>query len=138
MTMHLLPAYYTTTKTKSKSSKSKSGKPYASQHDVWLLKRGLHPEQIKTKKTADKSWRSQYSESLKVDRGDYVSSGMSGSASSCIKRGVMANLHREPPEVQKAILEKASRVMPLYNKGGLQLLSPADDLKTVGTLSRRG
>jgi len=138
MSMHLLGPWYTTTNSKKRTKKSKSSKSLVSKHDQWLLKNGVHPEQIKLKKTVDKNWKSVYNDSMKVDRSDYVSAGLSGNASSCAKRGVMVNLHKEKPEVREAILEKASRVMPLYNKGGLQLLSPSDDLTKIGTLSRRG
>lgn len=109
-----------------------------SSHDIWLMKRGLHLSQIKQKKEVDENWKLRYIESMKVDRSDYVSSGMSGDASSCAKRDIMTNLHKEPKHVQKAILEKASRVMPLYNKGGLQLLTDSDDITMVGSRSRRG
>jgi len=136
MSMHILPAYYTTTVSRRKSKKKTKDK--ITQHDIWLLKNGVHPEQIRLKKTVDKNWKKEYNESLKVDRSDYVSSGLSGSKSSCAKRDIMTNLHKEPKHVQDAILEKASRVMPLYNKGGLQLLSPKDDLTQIGTKSRRG
>lgn len=136
MTMHLLPSYYTTTNYKSRKKKTKEKQ--LTQHDIWLLKKGVHPEQIKLKKSVDKNWKNQYNESMKVDRSDYVSAGLSGNALSCAKRDIMTNLHKEKPEVRKAILEKASRVMPLYNKGGLQLLSPSDDLTKIGTQSRRG
>lgn len=136
--MHILPAYYTTTNTRKRKQKSKSNSKLISDHDRWLLKNGVHPQQIKIKKTVDKNWKQEYTEGMKIDRSGYVSSGMSGSASSCAKRDIMTNLHKEPKHVQDAILEKASRVMPLYNKGGLQLLSPKDDLTQIGTKSRRG
>jgi hypothetical protein len=134
--MHILPAYFTSTNTRTRNKKKQSKN--ISQHDIWLLSKGLHPDQIKKKKTVDKNWKSSYNESMKVDRSDYVSSGLSGTKSSCAKRDIMTNLHKEPKHVQDAILEKASRVMPLYNKGGLQLLSPKDDLTQIGTKSRRG
>ena len=67
-----------------------------------------------------------------------MSSGMSGNASSCVKRGVMTNLHKEPKHVRDAIIDKASRVMPLFNKGGLQYATPETDMTTVGSKSRRG
>ena len=107
---------------------------------MWLFKRGLHPKQIQLKKTVDKNWKKEYIESMKVDRStrSYDDKGLSGIVSSCVKRDIMTNLHKEKQEVREAILEKASRVMPLYNKGGLQLLSPFDDLTKIGTLSRRG
>ena len=141
MSMHILPAFYTTTNTRKRKQKSKAKTKLVSDHDRWLLSKGLHPDQIrlkKDKKVLDKIWRASYTESMMVDRSDYVSAGLSGNASSCAKRDIMTNLHKEPKHVQDAILEKASRVMPLYNKGGLQLLSPNDDLTQIGTKSRRG
>lgn len=137
MSMHILPAYYTTTVTNRKR-KSKAKSKLVSDHDRWLLSKGLHPEQIKTKKTVDKNWKKKYNEDMMVDREGYVSSGLSGSKSSCAKRDIMTNLHKEPEHVQKEILKKASLVMPLYNKGGLQYAGPNVDLTTVGTKSRRG
>jgi hypothetical protein len=136
MSMHILPAYYTTT-VSNRKRKSKSKTKLISDHDRWLLSKGLHPDQIKMKKGVDKNWKKEYTENMKIDRAGYVSSGLSGSKSSCAKRDIMTNLHKEPKHVQEAILEKASRVMPLYNKGGLQLLSPKDDLTKIGTQSRR-
>jgi hypothetical protein len=139
--MHILPAYYTTTNTRKRKRKSKVQSKLVSDHDRWLLQHGVHPEQIrvkKDKKVLDKMWRSGYNESMMVDRSDYVSAGLSGDASSCAKRDIMTNLHKEPEHVQKEILKKASLVMPLYNKGGLQYAGPNVDLTTVGTKSRRG
>ena len=134
MTMHLLPAYYTTTKTSSRKAKPK----LPSKHDAWLLKNGLHLSQIKSKKGVDVNWKKRYNEDMMVDRTDYVSSGMSGTASSCVDRSLMTNLHKEPEHVRKAILDKASRVMPLFNKGGLQYATPETDMTQVGSKSRRG
>lgn len=137
MTMHLLPAYYTSTVSNRKNKKKKSNlSSSAINHELWVLK--MTKGKTADKKTMYNEFKKDYNENMKVDHSDYVSSGLSGTASSCAKRGVMVNLHKEKPEVRAAILDKASRVMPLYNKGGLQLLSPKDDLKTVGTLSRRG
>jgi hypothetical protein len=50
----------------------------------------------------------------------------------------MANLHKETPEVQREIMEKASRCLPLYNKGGYQYATPDTDMTMVGSKSRRG
>ncbi len=136
MTMHLLPAFYTTTVGKRKNkSKPKTASQVA--YDIWLVKQGLSPAQLKSKKTVDSNWKTEYTNSIKVDR-KYESSGMSGSKDACVRRGVMSNLHKEPEHVRKEILDKASRCMPLYNKGGLQYATPDTDMKTVGTKSRRG
>lgn len=141
MSMHILPAYFTSLNTRKRKRKSKVKSKLVSDHDRWLLQNGVHPDQIrvkKDKKVLDKMWRSGYNESMMVDRSDYVSAGLSGDASSCAKRDIMTNLHKEPEHVQKEILKKASLVMPLYNKGGLQYAGPNVDLTTVGTKSRRG
>lgn len=134
MTMHLLPAYFTTTSIKKKKSKpSKSDL----EHQSWLAKRGLLPQQVKTKIKLDNNWQEEYSKSIKVER-KYESAEMIGSRDSCAKKDIMSRLHKEPEHVKKEILDKASRVMPLYNKGGLQYVTPETDIKTVGTKSRRG
>jgi len=130
MTMHLLPAYYTTTKTSKKSSAPKTAAQI--EHEKWLEKKGLSLNQIKSKKTFDKNWKSRYNESLKVDRSDYVSMGMSGSKDSCVKKGIMVNLHKESKEVQQMIAIKASRVAPAYSKGGYQYITPETDLTDLG------
>lgn len=132
--MPLLPAYYTTTNLR----KRKSKKTNTSEHDKWLSSMGLTPKQIKAKKTANTSWKAEYSDSLKVDRStaQYDSAGMSGDASSCANRSIMANLHKESEETRAAILAKAARVMPLYNKGGLQVLTDSDDLKCLNKVAR--
>jgi len=72
MTMHILPVYFTTTNTKSKKKKDKQ----MTSHDVWLLKKGLHPEQIKLKKEVDKNWKTKYTNDMVVDRSSYKSAGM--------------------------------------------------------------
>jgi hypothetical protein len=130
MTMHLLPAYYTTTKTSKNRSKPKTAAQI--KHEKWLAKQGLLPEQIKGKKKLDADWKKQYTNTMVKETKEMV-----GDSTSTAKRGVMENLHKESKEVQKMILIKASRVMPLYNKGGLQYASPEEDMTQVGTKSRR-
>jgi hypothetical protein len=134
--MPILPAYFTTNNTKAQS-KVKGKSAATIKHEQWLMERGLLPGQIAKKKTVDVKWKERYNDDMKVDRNDYVSSGMSGNASSTVKRGIMTNLHKEPEHVRKEILDKASRVMPLFNKGGLQYATPETDMATVGTKSRR-
>ena len=134
MTMHLLPAYFTTTSSKKKKSKpSKSDE----EHQKWLAKKGLLPSQLKSKIKLDNNWQEEYTSSIKVER-KYQSVEMIGSRDSCAKKDIMTRLHKEPEHVRQEILDKASRVMPLYNKGGLQYCTPDTDIKTVGTKSRRG
>jgi hypothetical protein len=133
--MHILPAFYTTNNTRKRKRKTEKK---ISAHDIWLLNKGLHPDQIRGKKTVDLSWKKRYNDDMMVDRSTKEYDSKQLVAGDCSKRDIMTNLHKEPKHVQDAILEKASRVMPLYNKGGLQLLSPKDDLTQIGTKSRRG
>jgi len=135
MTMHLLPAYFSTTNTRKKKKKVPSKADI--DHQKWLEQRGLSPKQLKNKIKPDKSWKQEYSTSLKVER-KYESVEISGTKDSCAKKDIMTKLHNEPEHVRKEILAKASRVMPIYNKGGLQYVTPETDIKTVGTKSRRG
>ena len=131
MTMHLLPAYFTSTRTT--KSKSKTVKKLT-EHDKWLMKRGLHPSQITAKKREVGEYRVDLPD-LTVDRNSVQ---LSNSVGNGYAKGIMTNLHKEKPEVQREILNKASRCMPLFNKGGYQYASPETDMATVGTRSRRG
>ena len=112
---------------------TKNIKTHLSDHDKWLRKMGLSLEQIKKRKTSNPSWIKEYSESLKVDRSSaqYQSLGSFGDSSSCANRSIMANLHKEPEHIREQIIAKSKRVMPLYNKGGLQVLTDSDDLKSL-------
>ena len=135
--MALLPAYYTTTNLR----KRKSKKTNTSEHTKWLESMGLTPKQIKAKKTKNTSWKSEYSDSLQVDRSTKhheksIQEVCNAPANATANRSVMANLHKENEETRKAILDKAKRVMPLYNKGGLQVLSESDDLKALNKTVR--
>jgi hypothetical protein len=130
MSMHILPAYYTTTVARRKS-KSKSFKKI-SDHDIWLLKKGLHPEQIKLKKDVDKNWKEKYNNDMMVDRSTRHYDNKQLIAGDCSKRDIMTNLHKEPEHVREEILKKASRVAPLYSKGGYQLITPETNLKEIG------
>ena len=128
MSMHLVGPYMTTTNTKKPKTKDKQ----LTKHDVWLLKKGLHPEQIKLKKTVDKNWKEEYNSSMRVNRDNYVSSGMSGNSMSCVDSSIMKNLHKEPEHVRKAIIEKSKRIAPLYSKGGYQYISDGADIHDLG------
>ena len=130
MSMHLLPAFFTTTNMKKRNGKKK--KTDDAKHQKFLEKMGVSPKQIKEKRRGDLDWPSAYNKTMRVEEAPYASAGISGSSDFCVKRGVLANLHKEPKKVQKEILEKASRVQPLYNKGGLQYVTDGIDLHDVG------
>lgn len=133
--MALMPAYFTNTRLDRKKS-DKSSK--TTKHDAWLMKQGLHPSQLASRKRVNTRWKQEYAESISVDRSNYVSTGMSGHKEACVNKSLMNKLHTESKEVRDEILYKASRCMPLYNKGGLQYATPDTDMATVGTKSRRG
>lgn len=135
MTMHLLPAYFSSTNTKKKKKKTLSKSDI--EHQKWLEQRGLSRTQLRSKIEPNKNWKEEYSSTIKVDK-KYESVEFSGSKDACAKKDIMTKLHNEPEHIRKEILQKASRVMPLYNKGSLQYVTPETDIKTVGTKSRRG
>lgn len=135
MSMHLERAFVTTTnysgKGKRKPNTAAQRKADA-EHDAWLRKRGLHPDQRKGKQIESTATIPNYREGItsKIPLSNAVGNGY--------KSGVMENLHKEKPEVQKEILAKASRCMPLYNKGGYQFATDGTDMKMVGSKTRRG
>jgi hypothetical protein len=134
--MHLVGPYLTTTKYGSKKKKSNSKRLAESEakHNAWLAKQGLTPNQLKLKK--------EFVGNVRINtRPDLTTSNpyqLSNSVGNGYKKGIMENLHKESPEVQKEIMLKASRCMPLFNKGGLQYLTPGEDVTQVGSKSRRG
>lgn len=96
------------------------------EHDAWLWRNGVHPEQLKNRKRTvqKKQYKAvPYTEDLPT---------LSNKIGNGFKTGIMAVMHKESPEVQKMILDKAKRVAPAYNKGGLQYISDNCDLTTLG------
>ena len=133
--MHLVGPYMTTTRYNSKKKKSNSARKAAAdaKHNEWLAKQGLTPNQIKLRKAFTGESRAAIPD-YSVDNPYQLSNSIGNG----YKKGIMENLHKEAPEVQKEILYKASRCMPLFNKGGIQYATPAEDMTQVGTKSRRG
>ena len=134
--MHLVGAYMTTTRYSGKRKKSNSKKlaDATDKHNDWLAKQGLTPNQIQLKKAFVGNVRIN----TKPDLSTSNPYQLSNSVGNGYKKGIMENLHKESPEVQKEIMIKASRCMPLFNKGGLQYATPGEDMTQVGTKSRRG
>ena len=136
MSMHLVGPYLTTTRYNTKQKKSNSIRKATAEakHNEWLAKQGLTANQIKMKKAFLGNVRSNNEPNLHITNPYELSNGIGNG----FKRSIMDNLHKETPETQKAILDKASRVMPLFNKGGLQYLTDGEDITQIGTKSRRG
>lgn len=128
--MHLVGPYLTTTRTNSKKKKSNNKRQAeaAAKHDEWLRKQGLHPEQRKLKKASVGGNVRNSIPDYRVDNPLELSNGIGNG----YKRGVLANLHKEKPEVQQAILEKAKRTAPAYSKGAYQYITPEQDLTDIG------
>ena len=125
MTMHLLPAFINTNGN-TKRKKTPQQVKAQEEHEKWLKKNGVHPEQL-ANKTPNKSRK------LKLDLVKDKSSAAcsNGFAPGGAKRSVFNNewqkRYDDDPamaEREKAALraaqEKKNRVMPLFNKGGLQ------------------
>jgi hypothetical protein len=136
MSMHLEKAFITTTRFngKSKPSKSKRLAEATAKHDKWLRDRGLHPEQ----RQLQRAYRGEHRIALPDLSVDRDSIKLSNGVGNGFKQGILANLHKESREVQKEILDKASRCMPLFNKGGYQYATPGTDMTQVGSKTRRG
>lgn len=144
MSMHLVGPYMSTTKYSSKGKKkpnTAAQRKADAEHDAWLRKRGLHPDQ-KPLRNAMRDAKGSISPVEAPNYREGIRSTVPLSNNIAVrggfKTGVMENLHKEKPETQKAILDKASRCMPLYNKGGYQFATDGTDMKTVGSKSRRG
>ena len=136
MSMHLVGPYLTTTRNSSKKKKSNSKRLAESEakHNAWLAKQGLTPNQIQLKKAFVGNVRVNTKPDLTTNNPYQLSNSIGNG----YKKGIMENLHKESPQVQKEIMAKASRCMPLFNKGGLQYATPGEDMTQVGSKSRRG
>ena len=137
MSMHLIGPYMTTTKYGSKGKKkpnTAAQRKADAEHEAWLKKRGIHPDQKSNREVVKENKLPDY----RKDSRKVAPLGNNIAVRGGFKTGVMDNLHKEKPEVQKEILDKASRVMPLYNKGGLQFATPGTDIKMVGSKTKRG
>jgi hypothetical protein len=127
--MQLMKPHFTTTKTGRSTKPSAKQIQAKSEHEAWLRKNGVHPDQLTKAKLHKIAVPSYKTEGVQLSN-TIVDGGRA--------KGIMANLHKESAATRAAILEKASRVAPLYNKGGLQLLGKNEDLTKIGSLSRRG
>lgn len=126
MTMHMMgPAFNTNGKCKRKPS-AKELKAKA-EHEAWLRKNGVHPDQL-TKAKLHKNELPKY-KTEKVALSNTIVDG--GRA-----KGVMANLYKESAHVRAEIAKKATSVTQLYNKGGYGVAVPSDG-NMLGSRSRR-
>jgi len=136
MSMHLVGPYMTTTRYNGKSKKSKSVRAITAvaKHDEWLRQRGLHPEQ----RNLQRAFKGKHVNSIPDYTDTRHTAELSNGIGNGYKKGIMANLHKETPQVQQAIMEKAARTTMAYNKGPTMYFSPESDTTNLGSRSRRG
>ena len=134
--MHLEKAFLTTTRYSSKKKKSNSKRlaEATDKHNAWLAQHGLTPNQIQLKKAFVGDVRHNNEPDLRVTNPYQLSNGVGNG----FKKGIMENLHKESPAVQKEIMAKAARTTMAYNKGPNMYFSPDADTTNIGTQSRRG
>ena len=139
--MHMIHAGLTTLNTG--RNKKKSGVKQnraAAEHDKWLRKQGLHPEQIaQRQKNKPKTMSADTSTSSTKK----ISSLGNGFAPIVAKRSVFDSAwrkdyeddplmaEREAMALQEAE-EKKKRIAPAYSKGAYQYITPGSDLKDIG------
>lgn len=126
MTMHLLgPMYNSNGKCKPKpTAKQIQAK---AEHDAWLRKNGVHPEQL----TMAKHHKIKIP-SYKTEKTELSNTIVDGGRAN----GVMANLYKESAHVQTQVMAKVAGVTQLYNKGGYGVAVPSDG-NMLGSRSRR-
>jgi hypothetical protein len=135
MSMHLVGPYLTTTNYKSKKKKQNKKQQQANiEHDKWLKKMGLDSTQKELKKAATGKYKVSLPD-YKFKENAPLSNKIDANG---IKRGIMESLHKESPEVQAKILEKANRIEVAYNKGPAMYITPETDTTMLGSRSRRG
>ena len=115
------------------SNGSNKKKPSAKQaqakaeHEAWLKRNGVHPEQLTKAKLHKNALPSYKTEKVELSN-NIVDGGR--------VRGIMANIHKEPKHVQNEIMARAASVTPLYNKGGYAVAVKSDG-NCLGSSSRR-
>jgi len=125
--MQLMKPYFTTTKTGRSTKPSAKQIQAKAEHEAWLRKNGVHPDQL----TRAKSYKVDLP-SYKTEKVQLSNTIVDGGRA----KGIMANLHKEPEHVQRQVMAKVASVTPLYNKGGYAVAVKSDG-NCLGSRSRR-
>lgn len=130
--MHLVGPYLTTTRYNGKVKLNAKQRRAQEEHEAWLKKQGIGTKTKTEKRVASPNSIPDYRADQRstVPLGNTIGNGY--------KNGIMENLHKETPEVQKAILDKAKRIEVAYNKGPAMYITPGTDITQLGSKSRRG
>lgn len=134
--MHLVGPGLTTTKYGSKGQKTANTaaqRKAQADHEAWLRKQGIHPDQLESRK---KNFTKQKVKPIRDGLPPLPKLSNNLKVKGGFRNTVMDNLHKEKPEVQAEILAKASRLVPLYNKGPVQFVSPGEDITRLGSKSK--
>lgn len=137
MTMHLMPVYFNRFGSSRRLTKPKTASQLRAEaeHAKFLKSVGVRGRS-ETKPSVMRSEPSHAVSSLPA-LSNTIPAGVAS------KRSILTDheWRRDSGEAAAtvgAILEKASRAMPLYNKGGYQLASKSEDPASLGSRSRRG
>ena len=125
--MQLMKPMFTTTRTGRSTKRSAKQEQAKAEHDVWLRKNGVHPDQL-TKAKLHKNALPSY----KTEKTELSNTIVDGGRA----KGVMANLYKESAHVQTQVKAKVAGVTQLYNKGGYGVAVPSDG-NCLGSRSRR-
>lgn len=125
--MQLMKPMFTTTRTGRSTKRSAKQEQAKAEHDAWLRKNGVHPDQL-TKAKLHKNALPSY----KTEKTELSNTIVDGGRA----KGIMANLYKEPEHVQKQVMAKVASVTPLYNKGGYAVAVKSDG-NCLGSRSRR-
>ena len=125
MTMHMVGPYLTTNASGKKKKKSARQIKADAEHAAWLKARGLDRATVQAKVAKEKP-------RAEMPKYEYTKVQYSNVVGSGVQTGVMANIHKESPQVQKAIMDKARRTAPAYSKGAYQYITPGANLVDIG------
>lgn len=99
------------------------------QHEDWLRKHGVHPDQIEMKRMKSKDNGILFPD-LKVQISAKLSNNLAVTGG--FKNSIMDNLKNETPEIQEAIIAKSKQIAPAFSKGAYQYITPGTDLTDIG------
>lgn len=138
MTMHLVHPGLTTIKSDKKKSKPSAKQLRArAEHDAWLRKQGVHLDQLV--KRVPKPGKLNKTFNIQPDATPCSNGFASGGAKKSIFDGNWQDKYLDDPlmaEREQIALQKAEalkgRILPLYNKGGLQLMPEGLKMTDLG------